>query len=69
VPTLSPLVIAGHAVDELAQDVYVAGVTGRFFEHVNQDPAQRDASPNQAVPVASRSRSSMVWSAAARARA
>jgi membrane protein len=32
-------VVAGHAVDELAEDVDVPGVAGRLLDHVDQDPA------------------------------
>ena len=32
-------VVPGHPVDQLAQDVDVAGVAGRLLDHVDQDPA------------------------------
>src|SRR4029453_11766318 len=35
-------VVAGHAVDQLADDVDVAGVAGGLLDHVDQDPAQGD---------------------------
>jgi len=34
-------VVPGHAVDQLAQDVDVAGVAGRLLDHVDQHPAHR----------------------------
>jgi membrane protein len=34
-------VVAGHAVDQLTQDVDVAGVAGGLLDHVDQDPAHR----------------------------
>jgi MFS family permease len=34
-------VVPGHPVDQLAQDVDVAGVAGRLLDHVDQDPAHR----------------------------
>jgi membrane protein len=34
-------VVAGHAVEQLAQDVDVAGVAGRLLDHVDEDPAHR----------------------------
>jgi membrane protein len=34
-------VVAGRAVEQLAQDVDVAGVAGRLLDHVDQDPAHR----------------------------
>ena len=33
--------IAGYSVEGFADDVGVAGMAGGFFDHVNQDPAQR----------------------------
>jgi membrane protein len=34
-------VVPGHAVDQLAEDVDVAGVAGRLLDHVDQHPAHR----------------------------
>ena len=43
-------VVAGHPVDQLAQDVDVPGVAGRLLDHVDQDPAHghRLAEPGHA---------------------
>jgi membrane protein len=43
-------VVPGHPVDQLAQDVDVAGVAGRLLDHVDQDPAHghRLAEPGHA---------------------
>jgi membrane protein len=38
---LAGSVVAGHAVEQLAQDVDVAGVAGRLLDHVDEDPAHR----------------------------
>ncbi len=38
VPSTS-IVVAGGPVDELAQDVHVAGVAGGLFDHVKQHPS------------------------------
>jgi membrane protein len=43
-------VVPGHPVDQLAQDVDMAGVTGRLLDHVDQHPAHghRLAEPGRA---------------------
>jgi membrane protein len=43
-------VVPGHPVDQLAEDVDVAGVAGRLLDHVDQDPAHghRLAEPGHA---------------------